>query len=162
MIETPTPNLGMSKQLLVVCVLCFMALVSSIPIVVISRYGGRSARKRQQRQKRYIIEEKRRVNTCCLTRMVNPDIKIGECPNVINEYKQLYSRDSVSLLKNYYKHRCDIVFVKENRSHPICAFLGAIFMLAFSLTVISCIFAMVVGIYSRIANWVTFVMRPNH
>jgi hypothetical protein len=151
----------MLRQLLVVCVLCFIALGSSIPIVI-SRYGGSS---RQQRE-RYLMEERQRVNTCCVARMVNPDIKIGECPNIINEYKQLYARDSVCFLNNYYKHRCDIVFVKENCSHPLCAFLGALFMstfmLTFSFTVISCICCLIKAIYVGIVSCITFMIRVNH
>jgi hypothetical protein len=134
-----TPSLGMSRQLLVICVLCFMAMGSSFPIII-TRGGGNSARRRRQREQRrarYIIEEKRRVNTCCLTRTVNPDIKIGECPNVINDYKQLYSRDSVSLLKDYYKHHCDIVWVRENPPSYFSNFLTMIIIFLVSLAIAS-------------------------
>jgi len=134
-----TPSLGMSRQLLVVFVLCFMAMGSSFPIVI-SRSGGSSARARRQREKRrerYLMEEKWRVNTCSVTRMVNPDIKIGECPNIINEYKQLYSRDSVSLLKNYYKHYCDIVWVRENPPGYFSNFLTMIIIFLVSFAIAS-------------------------
>lgn len=131
-----TPSLGMSRQLLVVCVLCFMAMGSSFPIVI-SRGGSSSARRRRQRA-RYIIEENRRVNTCSLTRTVNPDIKIGQCPNVINDYKQLYSRDSVSLLENYYKYHCDIVWVRENPPGYFSNFLTMIIIFLVSLAISAC------------------------
>ena len=135
-----TPSLGMSRQLLVVCVLCFMAMGSSFPIVI-SRGGSSSARRRRQREQRrekYLMEERRRVNTCSVTRMVNPDIKIGQCPNVINDYKQLYSRDSVSLLKNYYKYHCDIVWVRENPPSYFSNFLTMIIIFLVSFAISAC------------------------
>ena len=91
---------------------------NSLPIVI-SRYGGRSRRCAHARQ---IIQERdRRIryNTCSLACLTNKHIKIGFCPNNLNEYKKLYTRDSFSYLEDYYKNRCDIVV--EEKKNPLFA-----------------------------------------
>ena len=156
---------GMLTQVLVLCLLvvCLLPLGSGLPIVI-SRNGGRSRRRRERRE-RYIMEEKWRVNTCCVARAVNPDIKLGECPNIINEYKQLYTRDSFSSLKNYYKGNCDILRgVQEPTliSKIIGAVLGIIFLSLLSLICITLILVFIIEIYSRTVNLVLFLTRTNH
>ena len=152
---------GMLTQVLVLCLLvvCLLPLGSGLPIVI-SRNGGRSRRRRE----RYIMEEKRRVNTCSLARAVNPDIKLGECPNITNEYKQLYTRDSVSSLKNYYRGKCDIPYIP--RRYPlgeyIGSFLGIIFTLLASVTIITTALVFIMEIYSRVVNLAAFMLRTNH
>lgn len=154
----------MLTQVLVLCLLVvfLLPLGSGLPIVI-SRNGGSSARRRRRRE-RYIREEKWRVNTCSVARMVNPDIKLGECPNVINDYKQLYTRDSVSSLKNYYKGNCDILYIQERL--PFCiyfnAFLATLFVLLASITTTGLIVALIMEIYSRIITLAAFLTRTNH
>lgn len=136
-------------------VLCLFAMGSSLP-VVISRYSD------TRRRQRYLMEERRRINTCSLARMVNPDIKIGQCPNNTNEYKQLYT---VSLLTNYYTRNCDVFIMKEktsNASNYFTAFLAASFMLLSSFVLITCLVGFIMEIYSRIARYVAFLTtRPD-
>jgi hypothetical protein len=110
------------------------------------------------------MEENRRGKTCLVARLVNPDIKLGECPNIINEYKQLYTRDSVSSLKNYYKSKCDIPHIKQRYllGEYFGVFLGIIFLSLLSFIFITLIVALVVEIYSRIAKLVAFLMMTNH
>ena len=151
----------MLTQVLVLCLLVVFLLPfgSGLPIVI-SRYGGRSRRRRE----RYIMEEKRRVNTCSVARAVNPDIKLGECPNIRNEYKQLYARDSFSYLKNYYKSKCDIPHIKER--YLVGELWGALLLITLislvSLIVVTLIVASVMEIYSRIVKIVVFLTRTNH
>jgi hypothetical protein len=111
------------------------------------------------------MEEKWRVNTCSVARLVNPDIKIGECPNIINEYKQLYTRDSMSSLKNYYKGKCDIL---QGVQEPtlvdkiVGVVLGIIFISLLSLIFITLMVVLVMEIYSRIIKLAVFLMRTYH
>jgi hypothetical protein len=112
-----------------------------------------------------MMEEKRRVNTCSVARAVNPDIKLGECPNVINEYKQVYARDSMSSLNNYYKGKCDIA-----RGVQEPTLVGKIVGAVLLITIISLVFlivvtltvALVIEISSRIIKLVAFLTRTNH
>ena len=155
----------MLTQVLVLCLLvvCLLPLGSGGPITI-SRNGGRSRRRRERRQ-RYIMEEKWRVNTCCVARAINPDIKLGECPNIINEYKQLYTRDSFSSLKNYYKGKCDIVRGVQEPTLADKIFgvvLGTIVLSLLCLIVVTLIVALVMEIWSRIIKLVAFLTRTNH
>jgi len=152
----------MLTQVLVLCLLvvCLLPLGNGLPIVI-SRNGGRSRRRRE----RYILEEKLHINTCSLARLVNPDIKLGECPNIINEYKQLYTRDSMSSLKNYYKGKCDILRVVQEPTlvgKIVGLVLGIIFLSLLSLTFITLILVFIIEIYSRAVNLVLFITRTNH
>lgn len=151
----------MLTQVLVLCLLvvCLLPLGSGLPIVI-SRNGGRSRRRRE----RYIREEKWRVNTCSVARAVNPDIKLGECPNVISDYKQLYTRDSVSSLKNYYRCKCDIPYIQKRYPLGDCftALLGITFVSLVSLIVITLIVALFREIYARIITLEAFLARTNH
>jgi hypothetical protein len=157
-------SLGMLTQVLVLCLLvvCLLPLGSGLPIVI-SRNGGRSRRRRERRE-RYILEEKWHINTCSLALLVNPDIKLGECPNIINEYKQLYTRDSMSSLKNYYKGKCDILRVVQEPTlvgKIVGLVLGIIFLSLLSLTFITLILVFIIEIYSRAVNLVLFITRTN-
>jgi uncharacterized membrane protein len=94
--------------------------------------------------------------------MVNPDIKLGECPNVINEYKQVYARDSMSSLKNYYKGKCDIARGVQEPTlvgELVGALFGITFVSLVSLIVITLIVALLREIYSRIITLVAFLTR---
>jgi hypothetical protein len=110
------------------------------------------------------MEEKRRVNTCSVTRLVNPDIKLGECPNFINDYKQLHARDSMSSLKNYYKDKCDIPHIQER--YLVGELVGTLLLITLislvSLIVITLTVALVMEIWSRIIKLVAFLSRTNH
>ena len=147
-------------MMLLVCLLCLFAIGTSLPIVI-SRNGGRSRRRRAA----YLLEEKKRVATCCTARMVNPDIKIGQCPNVIREYKHLYTRDSVSFLKDYYTCRCDIVYVKPSYivGQWFVAFLGISCMLSGSFAIAICVIGLAMEAYGRLWNsirCITFPLNP--
>lgn len=136
----------MLKQILLL--FCFLVATTALP-VVISRYGG-SRRSRQKEQ----TEENRWINTCSVARMVNPDIKLGQCPLAKNDYKHLYTRDSLCFLEDYYKTRCDIIRIKE-RSYLddfLCGLTAACFMLMFTATVISCALGLFIEICRRIAR----------
>jgi len=153
---------GMLTQVLVLCLLVvfLLPLGSGLPIVI-SRHSGRSRRRREK----YIMEQKWRVNTCSVARAVNQDIKLGECPNIINEYKQLYTRDSFSSLKNYYKDKCDILRGVQEPTlvdKIVGAVLGIIFLSLLSLICITLILAFAIEIYSRAATLAVFLMRTNH
>ena len=152
----------MLTQVLVLCLLVvfLLPLGSGLPIVI-SRHSGRSRRRREK----YIMEQKWRVNTCSVARAVNQDIKLGECPNIINEYKQLYTRDSFSSLKNYYKDKCDILRGVQEPTlvdKIVGAVLGIIFLSLLSLICITLILAFAIEIYSRAATLAVFLMRTNH
>lgn len=133
----------MSNRLFVVFALCFAAFGNSIP-VTISRYGGNSGRRR--RQEMYAIEERRWVNTCSVARAVNPNIKMGKCPRVEDEYKKVFKRGSMSFLDDYYRQRCDIVKIVEMKPNYFCAFLGACCATLASLVSIGCVAGLVKGI----------------
>jgi len=154
----------MLTQVLVLCLLvvCLLPLGSGLPIFI-SRYGGRSRRRRERRE-RYIMEQKWRVNTCSVARLVNPDIKLGECPCIINDYKQVYARDSFSSLKNYYRGKCDIPNIKERflLGEYFGVFMGITFLSLLSIIFITLTVALVVEIYSRIVKIVVFLTRTNH
>ena len=125
---------------------CFLAVGTGLPIVI-SRYGG-------SRPQEHRIEEHRWINTCSVARLVNPDIKLGRCPLVKNEYKHLYTRDSSCFLEDYYKTRCDIVRIKE-RSYLddfICGLTGACFMLVFSVTFITSVIGLFIELCMRISR----------
>jgi hypothetical protein len=126
----------------VLLLFCFLALGTGLP-VVISRYGGRRRRQR--------AEEHRWINTCSL---VNPDINLGQCPFVKNDYKHLYTRDSLCFLEDYYKTRCDIVRIKEHSylDKFLCGLTAACFMLMVSITVISCAIGLFIEFCRRIAR----------
>ena len=151
----------MLTQVLVLCLLVvfLLPLGSGLPIVI-SRNGGRSRRRREKN----IMEEKRRVNTCSVARAVNPDIKLGECPCIINDYKQVYARDSFSSLKNYYAGKCDIPHIKER--YLVGEVVGALLLITLislvSLIVVTLTVALVIEIYSRIVKIVVFLTRTNH
>ena len=151
----------MLTQVLVLCLLvvCLLPFGSGLPIFI-SRNGG----SRRGRRERYIMEEKWRVNTCSVARLVNPDIKLGECPNVINEYKQVYARDSFSYLKNYYQGKCDIPHIQER--YLVGELVGALLLITLislvSLIVVTLTVALVIEIYSRIIKLVAFLTRTNH
>jgi hypothetical protein len=100
----------------------FLSFAHAIP-VVISRYGGRSS----ARQVQYAREETRRVNTCSLARIIHPDIQIGQCPNVVPKY---HTEDSASLLRDYYKNRCDKVYTSAPPPFIVGAFFGIVSCLA--------------------------------
>lgn len=132
----------------VLLLFCFLALGTGLP-VVISRYADRRRRQR--------AEEHRWINTCSVARMVNPDIKLGQCPLVNPDYKHLYKRDSLCFLDDYYKTRCDIVRIKERNylDEFLCGLTAACFMLMFTATVISCAFGLFIEFCRRIARIIT-------
>lgn len=146
----------MLTQVLVLCLLvvCLLPLGSGLPIVI-SRHSGRSRRRQ--------MEENRRGNTCSVTRMVNPDIKLGECPRVINDYKQVYVRNSFSSLRNYYQCNCDIPHIQERYllGEYFGVFLGTTFLSLVSLIFITLIVALVMEMYSRTKKLAVFLMRTN-
>jgi len=148
----------LTRMLIALMLLCLLELGICLPIVI-SRNGGSSRRRRREK---YIMEERRRVNTCCVARMVIPDIKLGECPNIINEYKQLYAGDSVCFLKNYYTQTCDIVAIKTQTPNYVGNFIGFICMLFMLYTAFACVFCLGVEIHYRIVTLFTFLFRSNH
>jgi hypothetical protein len=87
--------------------LTFLTPARAIPIVI-SRYGG-SSRASRYRKAQYIKAEMQHTNTCSVACVIYPDIQIGECPNVATQYQDIYVADSASLLKDYYKNKCDKV-----------------------------------------------------
>jgi len=125
-------------------------MMSRIP-VVISRNGRRGTR----RQHNDFV----RVNTCSLARMVLPTIKIGKCPATFDDYRHLYSRDSVSFLDSYYKKHCDIVYIREPNfgDRYITPLIGLTFMLMALLLFTSCITGVVVKIYATATKFLTSV-----
>jgi len=124
-------------------------------MVVISRNGG----SRSRRHKYVLAEKNRRVNTCSLARMVLPTIKIGKCPATFDDYRHLYSRDSMSFLDSYYKKHCDIVYIREPNfgDRYITPLIGLTFMLMALLLFISCITGVVVKIYATATKFLTSV-----
>jgi hypothetical protein len=118
-----------------------LAVGSSLPIVI-CRYGGSS--KRARTRERYT---RRQANTS----PIDQDIANGTCPNVVDKYKHLYTRDSV-----------DSVSPKGDYSDIVGAILGVSFMLMASILVVMCIIVLVTETCSRIAKYVFFVIRPDH
>lgn len=128
----------MLRRVLVLC--CFLAATTGLPIVI-SRYGG-------GRTQEHRIEERRWINTCSVARLVNPDIKLGQCPFVKNDYKHLYTRDSSCFLRDYYKNRCDILWIKERGylDDFLTGLIAASFMLMASITIVGC----VIGLFTHL------------
>lgn len=147
-----------------VSMFCLLTLTRALP-VVISRYGGKSVRRDAYRR-----EEKRRLATCHVAMLANPDITIGKCPVFVNEYTKLYERDSTSFLQSYYKNRCDIVKIEKKIPNCFADFIGTIltllvpitFIILLSITVITCIISLIREIYVRIINFILFLVRLHH
>ena len=87
--------------------LTFLTPAQAIPIVI-CRYGG-SSKASRYRKAQYVKAEMQHTNTCSVARMIHPDIQIGKCPNVVPQYQDIYVADSTSILKDYYKNKCDKV-----------------------------------------------------
>lgn len=87
--------------------LSFLTPAQGIPIVI-CRYGGNSKASRY-RKAQYLKAEMQHTNTCSVARMIHPDIEIGQCPNVVPQYHDIYVADSASLLTDYYINKCDKV-----------------------------------------------------
>jgi len=135
----------MSHYLFIVLALCLLAAATSIPIVI-CRNGGNSGRRRRQVQ-----QWKQQRNTCEMIRLVNPVIKLGECPIVSNTYTRLYTKDQVSFLDDYYRGQCDIVTIREKSAINclICGMIGTAFMLLFSTLCCMCVVIILVKTYER-------------
>lgn len=139
-------SFNMLRQVLLL--FCFLAAATGLP-VVISRYGGSN-------RQAHRIEERRWINTCSVARMVNPDIKLGQCPLAKNDYKHLYTRDSSCFLEDYYRNRCDIVRIRERGYLDafLCGLIVACFMLMVSITFIGCAIGLFKELCRRIATLV--------
>jgi len=144
----------MMNRLFIACMLGLLVAGNGFHV----HNAGSARRRRERRRAMYELEEKWRVNTCSLAQMVNSDIKIGQCPRIINKYQQIYS---ISSLGDYYKRNCDIIVFRNSSAvkNWFTALFRIIFLLVFSFTSIFCATLIAMEIIKRMVRRIVFPLK---